>query len=624
MRIVLLYPPPWKIPAKGEAPDPKDGPPKDYREGDLDPDFYQTPYGLFTLGAQAMRAGHQVKVINLSAYPWPKVEEVIHALDADLWGMSCWTANRRGVALAAKQIKKAHPKAHVLVGGPHATPLGPEILKHYRDVDTVSLGESELTFLDLIARLEAGRPAKGIEGTVYRDGNKIVTAPPRAAIHDLDTLASPHDYFNTHIVMTSRGCPWQCTFCGAETTWGRGFRGNSVPYVIDALEKASSKLPVKMIQIKDDTFTANRKRAMEISRGIRERGLNFFWSCDTRVDVLSEELLYEMRLAGCERLSLGVESGSPEILKSINKKISVDEIIEAAEMAKKYGIQVRFYMMLGNRGETAKTFQETLDFLKAAKPHQYLFSCLSIYPGTDDFHDAEKAGWLDREVYFKGDFQELKTPFDASEEDTAMMSAWFQQNSGLREMYKEGVDEYKAILARLGDYHGAHMDLGGAYYHAGNLDSAEQHVKRALELNYPLPGLALNYLACIAAARGDIQGMQDYFTAAAKRDPQHYVLIQNVNAARAWFSQGGPAKKLPLKLVARHDFQLLERTIQPTLPGPLPEDFAAWTEKDRAPAHAVVPSSIGAGDAPPGRSPAIAGSAASFDARTRLRVIPSA
>lgn len=624
MRIVLLYPPPWKIPAKGEAPDPKDGPPKDYREGDLDPDFYQTPYGLFTLGAQAMRAGHQVKVINLSAYPWPKVEEVIQALDADLWGMSCWTANRRGVALAAKQIKKAHPKAHVLVGGPHATPLGPEILKHYRDVDTVSLGESELTFLDLIARLEAGRPAKGIEGTVYRDGNKIVTAPPRAAIHDLDTLASPHDYFNTHIVMTSRGCPWQCTFCGAETTWGRGFRGNSVPYVIDALEKASSKLPVKMIQIKDDTFTANRKRAMEISRGIRERGLNFFWSCDTRVDVLSEELLYEMRLAGCERLSLGVESGSPEILKSINKKISVDEIIEAAEMAKKYGIQVRFYMMLGNRGETAKTFQETLDFLKAAKPHQYLFSCLSIYPGTDDFHDAEKAGWLDREVYFKGDFQELKTPFDASEEDTAMMSAWFQQNSGLREMYKEGVDEYKSILARLGDYHGAHMDLGGAYYHAGNLDSAEQHVKRALELNYPLPGLALNYLACIAAARGDIQGMQDYFTAAAKRDPQHYVLIQNVNAARAWFSQGGPAKKLPLKLVARHDFQLLERTIQPTLPGPLPEDFAAWTEKDRAPAHAVVPSSIGAGDAPPGRSPAIAGSAASFDARTRLRVIPSA
>ena len=102
-----------------------------------------------------------------------------------------------------------------------------------------------------------------------------------------------------------------------------------------------------------------------------------------------------------------------------------------------------------------------------------------------------------------------------------MMSAWFQQNSGLREMYREGIDDYKAILGRLGDYHGAHMDLGGAYYQAGSLDLAEQHVRRALELNYPLPGLALTYLACICAARGDIQGMQDHFTAAAKRDPQH-------------------------------------------------------------------------------------------------------
>jgi tetratricopeptide (TPR) repeat protein len=168
------------------------------------------------------------------------------------------------------------------------------------------------------------------------------------------------------------------------------------------------------------------------------------------------------------------------------------------------------------------------------------------------------------------------------------------------------------------------MDLGGAYYHAGKLDLAEQHVKRALELNYPLPGLALNYLACIAAARGDIQGMQDYFTAAAKRDPQHFVLIQNVNAARAWFAQGGPAKNLPLKLAARHDFQLLERTVQPTLPGPLPEDFAAWTEKDSAPAREIQVPTLPAPDAPPGRSHAVAGSAATFPSRTRLKVLPSA
>src|SRR6185369_7095546 len=99
---------------------------------------------------------------------------------------------------------------------------------------------------------------------------------------------------------------------------------------------------------------------------------------------LSDALLREMRLAGCQRLSLGVESGSPEILANIDKKITVDKIIESTDLAKKYGIKVRYYMMLGNRGETAKTFRETLAFLERARPHEYVFSCLSIYPGTRD------------------------------------------------------------------------------------------------------------------------------------------------------------------------------------------------------------------------------------------------
>ena len=193
--------------------------------------------------------------------------------------------------------------------------------------------------------------------------------------------------------MTSRGCPWACTFCGAEASWGRGFRGQSVPYVLDALEKAVARAPVKMIQIKDDTFTTNRKRVLELCRGIREREPPAsLWSCDTRVDVLGDELLREMRLAGCERLSLGVESGSQKILDAIDKKITVDEIIESTELAKKYGIKVRYYMMLGNRGETRETFDETLRFLERAKPHQYIFACLSVYPGTRDYDAAVEAG----------------------------------------------------------------------------------------------------------------------------------------------------------------------------------------------------------------------------------------
>jgi anaerobic magnesium-protoporphyrin IX monomethyl ester cyclase len=588
MRIALLYPPPWKIPMLGEPPDTSGaGPPTEYLEGDLDADFFQTPYGLFVLGAQALRAGHQVKVLNLSAFAWPRVEEVVRALDADLFGLSCWTANRRGVALVARAIKALHPRAHVVVGGPHATPLAREMLVHHPEIDTVAVGESEITFLDLIERLVSGKATQGIAGTAYRDGDRIEMAPARDAVEELDTIASPHDYFDTHIVMTSRGCPWRCTFCGAEASWGRGYRAQSVPYVLDALEKAVARAPVKMIQIKDDTFTTNRKRVVALCRDIRARKLQFLWSCDTRVDVLSDELLHEMRLAGCERLSLGVESGSQKILDAIDKKIKVDEIVASTELAKKWGIKVRYYMMIGNRGETAETFGETLAFLGRAKPHQYIFACLSVYPGTRDYDEAVKAGWLDANFYFERDFQELKTTFDASDEDTAFFRDWFQKNKGLKESFCEGVAEYQAIAERLGDHHAAQMDLGGAYYREGRLDEAAHHVRRALDLGYPLPGLALNYLACIAAQRGDIERMQGHLAEATRRDPQHWVLLRNAQAVRQWLARGGPEKKLPLDVVARHEFQLLERTAQPSLPGPLPDDFAAWQPVAPPPEHPV-------------------------------------
>jgi radical SAM superfamily enzyme YgiQ (UPF0313 family) len=577
VRIALIYPPPWKIPGVGEAVDRAgNGPPADYQAGDLDADFFQTPYGLFSLGAQALRAGHQVKVLNLSGFTWSKVEEVIASLDAELFGMSCWTSNRRGVALVAGAIKRAHPAAHVLIGGPHATPLGREMLEHYPAIDSVAVGESEDTFMELVSRLSSGEDTRGIPGTLYRGVHGVEAGPARASIENLDALASPHEYFDTHIVMTSRGCPWQCTFCGAETTWGRGFRGQSVPYVLDALEKAIARLSVKMVQVKDDTFTTNKKRVLELCQGIRERKLQFLWSCDTRVDVLSDELLRAMRLAGCQRLSLGVETGSPTILHNINKRITIQKIEAAAAMAKRVGIQVRFYMMLGNRGETAETFHETLEFLARVKPHQYIFSCLTIYPGTEDFQQAEREQWLDREVYFSQDFQEFKVPFDATEDVTELMNAWFAENKGLQDYYREGIEEYRAVLAYLGDYHAAHLDLGGAYFRANDLVNAELHVRRALELGTPVPGLALNYLGCIAYARGDISGMQDHFLAAARLDPQHLVLIENVQAARAWFKAEGPKRGLPLQLVGKHDFQLFERTAQPALPGPLPDDYAAW------------------------------------------------
>jgi radical SAM superfamily enzyme YgiQ (UPF0313 family) len=576
MRIVLLYPPPWKIPQPGETIAPRDGgPPAELREGDLDADLRQIPHGLLSLAAQAMRAGHQVKVLNLSAFAWAEVERAVEALDADLFGLSCFTANRRGVALVARLVRERHPRAHIVVGGPHATALAVEMLEHHRDIDTVAVGEGEQTLLDLATRLERGEPTAGTAGTAYRDAGRVALGPQRPRIADLDSLASVHDTFATHVVMTSRGCPMRCSFCAKNAVWGGTYGVHSVPWVLDALERALARLPVKMLMIKDDTFTANRKRALELCRAIRARGLRVLWSCDTRADVLGEQLVREMRLAGCERLSLGVESGSKAVLERIGKGVTPARVREATALARSVGLKVRFYMMLGNRGETASTFRESLELVRASRPHQALFACLSVYPGTRDFADLVRRGDLDPEVFFQQGFQELKMPFDASDEDTRLMADWFEQHRGVQELHEDGVDELRAVLERLGDHHAAHMDLAGAYVRAGELGRAEHHAGRALELGYPAPGLAHNMLACIAAARGDWRAMEASFVRAAV-DPQHFVLQRNVVAVRAWLARGGPRTGPPPKLLARHDFQILERTEQPCLPGPLPHDFARW------------------------------------------------
>jgi tetratricopeptide (TPR) repeat protein len=200
---------------------------------------------------------------------------------------------------------------------------------------------------------------------------------------------------------------------------------------------------------------------------------------------------------------------------------------------------------------------------------------------------ACEAGWLDAELYFERDFQELKTTFDASDEDTAFFRDWFLKNKGLHEPWHESVEELQAVLERLPEHAPAHMDVAGALYQAGQYDEAEYHLGRALELGYPLPGLVLNYRACIAARRGDFETMKSLLTEASRRDPQHWALLRNVQAVREWIARKGPEGGLPLDLVAKHEFQLLERTAQPTLPGPLPDDFATWTAPPKPPAKPI-------------------------------------
>ncbi len=577
MRIALLYPPPWKIAAPGETPDTSsDGPPAGEEGRSFDSDYLTSPYGLLSLAAQAIRAGHDVEILNLSNLPWAEVERALGGLSAELYGLTCFTGNRRGVALVAERIRQLRPRAHIVVGGPHVTALPLETLEHFPAIDTVAIGEGEETFMELIARLEAGDSVEGMAGLAWRNGSGARLGPPRPRIRDLDSLAPLHEHFSCHVLLTSRGCPGRCTFCGSNAMWGPKLHFHSVEYVLDSLEQMLRRLPVKTFVIKDDTFTADRKRALAICRGILDRKLNFLWSCDTRADAVDEELLQAMRLAGCQRLSLGVESASPEILKNIRKNISPEQVLDATRMMQKFGFEVRYYMMAGNRGETPETFQRSLDFIAEAEPDMYAFCLLTAYPGTEEFEILKQKGRCTTESFFTEKFSGFATFADTPKKDALGMLQWLGAHQGAQELRRKSVAECEAVLERLPDLHAAHMDLGGAYFRDNKPAEAQRHIRRAIDLDYPAPELAHNYLACIAGMRGDLEAVKTHL-ARAMEGPPRSMIVQNMNALTTWLEQGGPAAGQPLRLSADHHFDHPLRLCQPVMPGPIGQEQAGAT-----------------------------------------------
>ena len=465
MRIVLLYPPPWKIPAPGESPDCSgEGPPAAWNEAyQLSGDIVHIPCGLLSIAAQAKQAGHDVTVLNLYTFAWRDVCRIIQAFPADLFGLSCFTSNRRGVLSTAREIRRIYPHAHITVGGPHASALPREMLEHCPAIDTIVIGEGEETVKEIIHHLENKQPVRDIAGTAWRTPRGVRVAPARTQIEELDTLAPPCTFYSDYIVLTSRGCADNCTFCASPFLWKRTTRFHSAGYVLAMLEQLVTKHGLRALAFKDDTFTAHRERVLEICHGIKQRKLNFLWSCDTRVDALDEELLCAMRQAGCQRISFGIESAAPKILRSLNKKTTPDEIRTATSMAKKFGFQIRYYLIAGSRGETAETLSASIDFIKEALPSQYIFNPFTLIPGTREFEIAERSGSIQRSMFFTDDFFELTPEPDAhTDPELQKIIDTLKLQPGVQDVWDYSVAECQCIVKLLPDCHAAHMDLAGA------------------------------------------------------------------------------------------------------------------------------------------------------------------
>lgn len=533
-------------------------------------DFLGPPYGLLLLAAQAIRAGHLVTTLNLSNFAWSDVKGATRGLEADIFGITCFTANRRGAAYVVDEIRRYHRGAHIVVGGPHVSALPRETLERQQAIDTVVIGEGEETLLELCERLERGESLQGIPGTAWREGGEVRVGPPRPPLRMLDRLASLHDEFETPFVVTSRGCPGRCIFCGSHAMWGRGVRLHSAEYVLDTLETIVRRHHHPLVAFKDDTFTAQRRRTLEICRGIESRKLNFLWFCDTRADALvagGEELVVAMRRAGCLQISLGVESGSPEILDRLHKRIDVDHVRRATKLSKSVGMRVRYYLILGSPGESLATLEETFSLVREEMPHQVVFTPFSTYPGTDECQRLVDEGRLSTDAYFEDDFW---TPTFFNDIDSVTqdhLRRLLEELPGIGTVCRPTVEDCRASVVQVPSGAANHMDLALALLDAKEDDEAEAEVARALELGYPLTGVGENALACVAARRGDAEAVRAHLEAAVEGYPLRHA-SENLDRFRSW--KECPSEELSELVLEVHPYiEIAEEMVQPLNPGPI-------------------------------------------------------
>jgi radical SAM superfamily enzyme YgiQ (UPF0313 family) len=282
-RVLLIYPPG----GTGESPrDPRDV---------ADPDYLLFPYGLLTIAGDLRDQGIEVEVLNLICLSCEQATAVLRKHPAEIVGLTCYTFQRHAAARLGEAVKREFPRCHLTVGGSHVTPMPREWLDHYPAFDSVVVGEGEATMRELVAAVRDGRATEGIPGTAYHADGRAVLAPPRARLTDLDLLGKPWRYYDYLMLLTSRGCPAECTFCSSPSFWNRKLTFRSVENVLEELEELVVRRGQRLLSIKDDTFTVNRGHVVAICQGIMDRGLEFRWSCDTRIDYLNADVLQAMR-----------------------------------------------------------------------------------------------------------------------------------------------------------------------------------------------------------------------------------------------------------------------------------------------------------------------------------------
>ena len=293
--------------------------------------------------------------------------------------------------------------AKVVVGGPHASFMAEEILRS-GSADFVVRGEGEHTVLELVEAISGGGNLEQIKGLSYRTDNQIIHNSDRTYSDVLDSLPFPArhllnmDKYRTSklgtrsitSILTSRGCPYQCSFCASSKLAGTFWRARSVESIIEEIQLIKDNYGYTAFAFVDDNFTLSPQRVIDLCKEICKRSLDIHWWCFSRVDTIvkNPEMVSLMYEAGCRSTYIGIESRSQETLDFYNKKISADISREAVSILKDNKIEMTASFIIGALGEDKKMVEDTLRFAKSLNPNTVSFTILTPYPGTDLFEQV--------------------------------------------------------------------------------------------------------------------------------------------------------------------------------------------------------------------------------------------
>ena len=360
------------------------------------------PLGLAYI-ASVLRQNHEVKIIdsNILNYTIGDVEEELRSFNPDVVGITSVTPSIYEAYKVAETAKKVREDCTVVLGGPHATFMPRETMEECKYIDIIVRGEGEETTRELIENIEKGAPLNEVKGITFREKNGIIDTEPRLFIKNIDNIPFPsRDLLPMHLykfngvkyttMLTSRGCPFKCSFCSSSRLFGGYWRGRSPENVLEEMKTVYEEYGIRNIEFMDDTFTLNQERAEKICDEIIKQGWDISWGASSRVDTLSKRLVEKMKKAGCWILFLGIESGSQRILDTIGKRITLEQVKKAVKILKDAGIQVLGSFIIGFLQDTKETIKETIKFAKSLNLNYAEFSILTPYPGTPIFDYAKK------------------------------------------------------------------------------------------------------------------------------------------------------------------------------------------------------------------------------------------